>query len=134
MRSAPVWFAALLPAVLVTTSCNPRPPVASDIDPTGTYALVSMGGTSVPGMLQHGNASVSVKHGSFVIMPDGTCLSRIVFSLPSGQEAVREVKATYTRQGATLTMRWEGAGTTIGTVDGNTFSMNNEGVLFVYRK
>jgi hypothetical protein len=31
-------------------------------------------------------------------------------------------------------MQWEGAGTTVGTVEGNDFTMNNEGMVFVYRK
>jgi hypothetical protein len=29
---------------------------------------------------------------------------------------------------------WDGAGTTTGTVDGTTFTMDNEGMLFVYRR
>jgi len=31
-------------------------------------------------------------------------------------------------------MNWQGAGTTIGTVEGDTFTMNNEGMVFAYRK
>ena len=30
-------------------------------------------------------------------------------------------------------MQWEGAGTTQGTVEEDTFTMNNEGMLFTYR-
>jgi hypothetical protein len=58
----------------------------------------------------------------------------MVFVPPSGQEVTREVSATYTRQGATLTMQWQGAGRTTGTLTDNTFTMDNEGMLFVYRK
>ena len=31
-------------------------------------------------------------------------------------------------------MKWQGAGLTTGTVEGNTFTMDNEGMLFVYKK
>jgi hypothetical protein len=31
-------------------------------------------------------------------------------------------------------MRWDGAGMTTGSVDGNIFTMHNEGMVFVYRK
>lgn len=46
----------------------------------------------------------------------------------------REVNATYTQQGPNLIMEWEGAGTTEGTVEGDSFTMNNEGMIFVYKK
>ena len=31
-------------------------------------------------------------------------------------------------------MKWEGAGTTTGTVEGYTFTINTEGMIFAYRK
>jgi hypothetical protein len=31
-------------------------------------------------------------------------------------------------------MQWEGAGTTLGSINGNTFAMTNEGMVFAYRK
>ena len=107
---------------------------AADTNPVGTYALVSVDGKKVPCVLQHEGRSPTIKSGSFVIKADGTCSSKVDFSLPSGGDSSREVKATYTRQGSTLTMKWEGAGTTTGTVAGDTFTMNNEGMIFAYHK
>lgn len=46
----------------------------------------------------------------------------------------REVNATHTREGAKLTMERIGAGTTKGNVKGNTFTMDNEGMVFAYQK
>jgi hypothetical protein len=34
----------------------------------------------------------------------------------------------YTVAGTRLTMQWHGAGTTVGTVQGDTFTMYNEGI------
>lgn len=31
-------------------------------------------------------------------------------------------------------MRWQGAGVTVGSVEGDTFTMDNEGQVFLYRK
>ena len=106
----------------------------ANIDPTGVYALVSVDGKSLPCSLFHEGASPTVKSGAFTITADGNCLSQITFSLPDRGDLSREVKATYTRQGAELTMQWEGAGVTMGSVDGNTFTMTNEGMVFAYRK
>jgi hypothetical protein len=52
----------------------------------------------------------------------------------AGMAAPIEVKATYTREGNKLTMKWQSGGMTIGTVEGDTFTMSNEGMVFVYRK
>ena len=130
-----LWSCLLsLFVVLALAGCKPAAQVTSDINPVGTYALASVDGNKVPCALTHDGHALTVKSGTFIINPDGTCSSRMVFSPPSGSEASKEVKATYTRQGATLTMRWEGAGTTTGTVEGDTFTMNNEGMVLVYRK
>ena len=47
---------------------------------------------------------------------------------------LRTASTAYTRQGTELTMRWEGAGMTQGNLDGDTFTMNNEGMIFSYHK
>lgn len=65
---------------------------------------------------------------------DGTCSSRITFAPGSGKAVDRQVNASYTREGSTLTMKWEGAGMTTGNVNGNSFTMNNEGNVLAYRK
>jgi hypothetical protein len=81
-----------------------------------------------------GKPGLTVKSGAFIINADGTCSSKVVFVAPSGNDTTREVKAAYTRHGSKLTMKWERAGTTTGTVEGDTFTMNNEGNVFAYRK
>ena len=126
------WLPPL--AVMVSTGCNPKVKVAADISPVGSFALVSVDGNNVPSTVQHGGPPLTVKSGIFIITADGTCSSTVVFSPPSGGDISREVKATYTRQGPTLTMKWEEAGTTTGTIEGDTFTMNNEGMIFAYRR
>jgi hypothetical protein len=120
--------------VLVLVGCKQDAKVAADSNPYGTYTLVSVDGNNVPCTLQHEGHTLAVKSGAFAINSDGTCGSKVVFSGPAGGEASREVKANYTRQGSKLTMQWEGAGTTTGTIEGDTFTMNNEGIIFAYRK
>ena len=125
---------ALLTAGLLLSGCKPEAKVAEGGDPTGVYALVSVNGNAVPASVPHDGTALQVRSGSFTIKADGTCSTKTVFVPPSGQEATREVSATYTKEGAKLTMQWQGAGTTTGTVAGNTFTMDNEGMLFVYKK
>lgn len=126
----------LLPLLMlmVWAGCKQEAPVAADPDPSGTYSLVSVNGNKVPCTVKHEGTTLTINAGTFVINPGGTCSSRVTFTLPSGGDSSREVKATYTRQGSRLTMRWEGAGTTTGAVQGNTFTMDNEGMIFAYRK
>jgi hypothetical protein len=117
--------------VMVLVGCKQDAKVAADTNPVGTYSLVSVDGNKVPCDVLHEGHTLPVKSGSFIFNPDGTCSSKMVLS---GRESAIEVKATYTRQGSRLTMQWEGAGTTTGTFEGDTFTMNNEGMIFAYQK
>ena len=101
---------------------------------TGNYTLVSVDGKPVPCVVSHEGSDVTVKSGSFSINADGTCRSESVFAVAQQADVHRVVDATYTASGTELTMRWKGAGVTKGSVDGKTFTMNNEGMIFVYRK
>jgi hypothetical protein len=101
---------------------------------TGVYQLISVNGNAVPCVVSHENADITVKSGAMTINPDGTCRSDSVFSLPHQRDINRVVEATYTVTGSELTMHWQGAGTTRGTVNGPEFTMNNEGMIFKYRK
>ena len=109
-----------------------RSPVVSD--PTGSYTLVTVNGLELPATVTHGEVKIEVRSGNFVINTDGTCSSLVVFVAPSGDPINREVRATYTREGAELSMEWEGAGTTTGTVEGDAFTMDNKGMVFAYKK
>ena len=104
---------------------------AADINPVGTYALVTVDGNKVPCAVEHEGHKMTIQSGGFIINPDGTCSSKMSLA---GRDAAIEVKATYTREGPKLTMKWQGAGMTTGTVEGDTFTMNNEGMVFAYRK
>jgi uncharacterized lipoprotein YajG len=125
---------ALVAACLLLAGCERRAAPDGAIDITGTYTLISINGNSLPFTPPHEGGAPGVQSGSFTINADGTCSSKVTFVVPSGAQATREVTATYTQDGATLHMQWKGAGTTIGTIEGNTFTMNNEGLLFAYRK
>jgi hypothetical protein len=129
---APCLVSAIL--LLAGAGCKNETKVNTDLDPTGVYALVSVDGNSLPCSLTHEGASPTIKSGTFTITADSHCRSQITFSLPARGDMSREVNATYTRRGAELTMQWEGAGVTMGNVQGNTFTMTNEGMVFAYRK
>ncbi len=128
----PCWLSAGL--LLAGTGCKNEAGGNASNDPTGVYALVSVDGKSLPCSLLQEGASPTVKSGVFTLDAGGHCRSQITFSVPERGDMSREVKATYTRQGADLTMQWEGAGMTMGHVDRSTFTMTNEGMVFAYRK
>jgi hypothetical protein len=120
--------------MLAWTGCKYEAGRNASLDPTGVYTLVSVDGKSLPCELAHEGRAPTIKSGVFTITADNHCSSLITFSVPARGDMSREVKATYALQGADLTMQWEGAGTTMGVVNGNTFTMTNEGMVFAYRK
>ncbi len=129
-------LALFVAAAFVWSGCKREGQVATTAvaDPAGTYTLASVDGKPLPCTIQHEGQSPTIRSGTFVFNSDGTCVSSIAFSIPSGGDASRQVKAAFTRSGSTLTMRWEGAGVTTGTIDGDMFTMNNEGMVLAYRK
>jgi hypothetical protein len=100
----------------------------------GDYQLVSVNGKLVPCIVSHEDHEVMVKSGLFTISTNATCRSQSVFCIVGYRDVHRVVDATCTVSGTNLTMRWKGAGVTKGTIEGGTFTMNNEGMIFVYRK
>jgi len=130
------WAAIATIALIVIsalTGCKARPAASAGNGPAGTYNLVSVDSKPLPCAVAHAG-SPTVKSGIFVINADGTCSSKIIMSTPTGGDMTREVKATYVCNGNKLTMKWIGAGTTVGNFTGDTFTMNNEGIVFAYRK
>ncbi|MEI7658675.1 MAG: hypothetical protein WCK33_11480 [Phycisphaerae bacterium] len=127
----------LLTATLVA-ACASRHATDEPIDAAGTYTLMTVDGKAVPATISHEDATIRVMSGSFTINAGGTCSTKTELVGPRGGQLTREVNATYTQsrtEGVVkFTMRWEGFGTTVGTSDGTTFTMDNEGLLWVYRK
>lgn len=123
-----------LVVVLVMSSCVNQETIYSDAGLVDVYTLTSINGNQVPASVFHQGATLQVLSGTFTIKANGTCDSKTVFVPPSGSEVVREVTAIYTQDGSRLTMQWKGAGITFGSVQDNTFTMVNEGMVFVYRK
>jgi hypothetical protein len=120
---------------MLLAGCKHAEGPVADVDPTGIYTLVSVDGKDVPCDVKHGDRLMTVNSGTFSISnADHTCRSVIDFSVASHPVVTREVKATYVQDGSGLTMKWEGAGVTQGTVKDNTFTMVNEGMTFTYRK
>jgi hypothetical protein len=119
---------------LALQACSKQEIGSGDPEIAGAYTLVSVDGNEMPASVSHGGAAMKVLSGTFVINADGTCSSKTVFVPPTGTETEREVDATYTREGSKLTMKWEGAGMTVGTVEGDTFTMDNDGMVFVFKK
>ena len=131
MKKTMVILAVMLVALVsnVFGADEPKETVAK-----GVYTLVTVNGSMLPATVSHGNAKIMVHSGSFTINADKTCVSKIIFGAPSGDKVNREVKATWTREGSTLNMQWKGAGRTKGTINADTFTMNNEGMIFAYKK
>ena len=108
-------------------ACTKQESVRNDSGYAGVYTLKSVNGEPVPANVTHESTTLQVRSGDFVINTDGKCNTKTVFVPPSGTEVTREVSATYTKEGSILTMQWENAGKTVGTIQGNTFTIGQRG-------
>lgn len=128
-------FLITLAAALFMSACQtPDIKHADNNSITGAYALVKIDGTLVPGKVGHDGFPLNVSSGAFTISADGTCLSTMVFKPPGGNAITREASARYEFVNSQLVMKWKGAGITKGTVAGDTFVMDNHGMIFEYKR
>ena len=125
--------------LLVVGLCLPSGRGASDktqaSDHEGTYTLISIDGNKLPYAPPHegGAPRILVLTGTITLNADGTFASAMTYDLPAGVSS-QQFSGTYTRNGSSFILRWKGAGTTTATLEGNTFTMDNEGSLFAYRR
>lgn len=101
----------------------------------GAYTLVSVDGHALPYSPYHeGQQSPRIIAGSIKLREGGAFVSSMSFSRPVGGPMIRQFEGTYVKEGDDYLLRWEGAGQTQVTIEGDTLTMNNEGNLFVYPK
>lgn len=101
---------------------------------TGIYYLTSVDGIAIPATVSHDGVDIFISSGTFIISADNTCQGLTKFAPPGGETMRRETRAKYVADGNRLTMNWEGAGVTVGSVEGDTFTMDNHGTIMEYRK
>jgi len=102
--------------------------------PAGVYTLVSVDSKNVPCTIKHGGTTMNVQSGTFTITTNGHITSVMTVSVGDRKDVQVERTATYTAKHSELTMKWQNAGITKGHVAGQTFTMTNEGLAYVYRK
>jgi len=104
-------------------------------DPTGTYDMVSIDGNALPYAPAHqGQKGPEIVSGSLTLNADGAFAFSMGYRLPGGATQSNNLKGTYTMEGSECRLKWEGAGTTPGDWEGDTFSFNNEGMVFAFER
>ena len=132
---------SLLCLLVISTFGFARPlqsqqvPVSAKTEHTGTYSLVSIDGNKLPFAPPHeGGTPPEIRSSTFTLNADGSFALTMTYGLPSGETFSRDFSGTYTHDGSAFTFEWKGAGTTSAIMEGNTLTMDNEGVLYAYRK
>ena len=125
-------LALLFLCALARASAQPADKATTS--PVGVYALASVDGRSVPCAIKHEGATMNVHSGAITIATNGQISSVMTVSLGDRKNIRVERSATYTVKNSELVMKWENAGITRGRVTGQTFTMTNEGMAYVYRK
>ncbi len=128
------YLTGFLVVALVAAGCQVAEESARQDEVTGIYYLVRVDGSPVPAAVDHDGTMLDVHSGTLIVSDDGTCFSRTRFTPHGGEETTREAYANYEVKNSRLFMKWQGAGTTEGTVQGDTFVMDNHGMIFEYAK
>jgi len=121
----------LLCAVARGRGQTPDPTTTS---PADIYTLASVDGKSVPCIINHEGPAMTVQSGTFTITTNGRITSVMTVPVGDRKNVRAERAAAYTVKHSELTMPWKNAGRTRGRVAGQTFTMNHEVVMHLYRR
>jgi hypothetical protein len=124
----------LLMAIAFFTSGCGSAKETENVNPNGIYTLITLDGNTIPATVSEGGHTIQVLSGSFTFDGKGNCISKMTFVPQGGDQQIMEVNATYTMSDSTLTMKWQNAGITTGTINGDIFTMMNEGTKLVFKK
>jgi hypothetical protein len=127
-------IAIALFAILSLSGCQQTVRLADGNDITGIYYLLRVDGNEMPGTAMHDGMPMEIHSGTFFINDDGTCTSKTRFTPQGHEEQTRVVHAKYTVEDSRLIMKWKGAGTNEGWVEGDIFTMDNHGMIFEYTR
>jgi hypothetical protein len=100
----------------------------------GTFELVTVDGNPVPYAPSHEGGAPEVLSSTLILNTDGTFQMTMTYATSPGNSITRDFSGSYTLEGDNLHFEWEGAGTTPGTLNGDTLTFTNEGVVFAYSK
>lgn len=116
------------------TRSHGQPADKATVNPAGTYSLISVDGKAVPCTINHEGTDMNIHSGTFTITTNDQITSVMNISVGEQKDIRIERHATYTQNGAELTMKWQSFGMTKGRVAGQTFIMTNEGMAYIYQK
>jgi hypothetical protein len=119
---------------LLLPGCRPGGGAVQGSDAAETFTLATINGHELPFTPPHEGGAPEVRGGAITLKPDGSFTSSMTYGGPGGKQGSRDFSGTYTREGSKFKLRWKGAGLTTAILEGNTFTMDNEGVKFAYRK
>jgi len=128
------FFLLLLVMGLYLSACGPANKTTEVSDITGAYKLVSINGHELPYAPPHEGGAPQVLSSTLTLNPYGTFSMTMTYGTSSGGSVSRDFHGTYTREDSVLRFQWEGAGQTPATLEGNTITIDNEGIFFTYQK
>ena len=126
------FFLIITALLLAACQAGVKPVGGSGV--AGVYTLSKVDGIAIPGTVNHDGMAMQISAGQFVIKADGKCISTTDFIAPGGNKMTRKVRAKYVVKDSHMIMTWQGAGVTEGTVEGDTFIMDNHGMIFEYTR
>jgi len=134
MKQVTLMMFGIMFAALCLTGCGKRTSTTKVSEHAGTYTLIAINGNKLPYTPPHEGGAPQVRSSTFTLNADGSFGNTMSYGTPSGQTMSRDFSGNYTRESERFTFYWKGAGMTTATLNGDTLTMNNEGILFAYRK
>jgi hypothetical protein len=120
--------------VLLPCGCRKNASAGKSSDYIGTYTLDTINGRKLPFNPLPRIATTEFSSGAITLQADGSFVATISHRTSDGKVSKRDASGSYTKAGSSFRLEYKGRGTATATLEGNTFTVNDEDMKLVYRK
>ena len=128
----------LLALMLPLAACGDDSTGPGETNITGTYTLQTVGGSPLPATLdQRGADRLQITAGRTTLNQDRTFSQSLTLRITqSGAVTTTEfpLNGTYTQNNNAIIFRYNDGEEAAGSISGNTLTITDEGLVFVFRK
>ena len=114
--------------------CRPADAPTKTADHTGTYVLDTINGRKLPFNPLPRISTTEFSSGAITLQADGSFVATISHRASDGKVTKRDSSGSYTKEGSSFRLEYTGRGTATATLEGNTFTVNDDDLKLVYRK
>lgn len=130
-----MWRIPMVVTLAFVCACAGDPASPNTGAEFGTYSLMALDDRPVPTSIPEAGGQVEVLSSTLILSAGRKLRMTTTFRPSAGATPIsNELTGSYTLHGNAFTFTYSSGGRNAGTLDGDTIRMQNEGVVWLFRK